>query len=532
MGPTFRLRFAALLATLAVGGCGSSGARTGTAPSASAPAIAAPIPTDVASASASASATVEAPLLSTPPSAMPIGSKLLGSVRISLPENDAVDGWLVESLAVKDQPAGVRGVLLPRPVREIEMQAFALAFEKASLEGMRRSRVAITDARQAEMLAFVAGQRDRETVRGALSDAGYDVYSVSQGTFLVRVRHVTKEGATDADLDALVRMLRDAKSGKECLGSVCRALDERMNDVGSIVLDGPPSALRIVGLIDPAPPPPPPAASRTARAVSPTKDRAAIDAALDAAGIKDRTVVAQAPLDGAGGTIALALWDDGERRVQMVMVDGDVTAIMPVTDLERTEMWGEERGVFEARFVDVDGDGRTELLARRNKSYYAGGRITTTVLVRAPTSLRGLGPPAVLIDRDYDPWLMRAKSADAALAAVIGAKPMVVADADVCALTAALGTPEGLARDATSDAIFIAFEEPSCPWYATAKQVSPLATSRADDRASAFQSCENAKCVGASCRISYEQPSSSYVWFARDASGKPRVTAVAYYYGS
>lgn len=465
-----------------------------------------------------------------PPASVPLASKYVGGFHLSLPGNEDLQGGLVESLAALDQPAGVKGVLLSGEPSTLEREVVALAYEKASADSASGIRAAVSATPKELLLEFIRGVKGTSQVKAALADDGAQFYGLTQGTFLVRDQRVTKATAMEDDLATIERLLRLAETTARCLGTVCAAVDEEGVDRGAIVLDGPLSALRIAGVFDLDQRPNAPATTKAA-VVAASKDTSSTARAV--ADVEHAVILGEAPLSSSGGThgIVRIEAETGTQTLEVV-VDGPLTLVLPLFYFDITGL-EPELPVLDVRFLDADGDGRTEVLLRRTSSPYPGeGSATMIGLVRAPTSLRGAMPSEPELDPTFDPWMVRAKSADAAVAAVLAAQPMAIQPADACAILEQLGTPQGVSRYASPDAIFLSFQEPGLPSFAAARRISPLSKASPSDRTAYFTPCEWLRCEGNFCTLKIEPPGSGHAWFERDASGKPRVTAVAGYGGS
>lgn len=523
-----RASFAVLPVCVAIGACSAPPTHAAN-PRANVSAVASP----------SASAFVDAPLVpvdpsAPPPSWVPLASTYLGGFRFAFPGRDAVDGWLVESLGVLDQPAGVKGVVLSESPGAIEREVLALAFESATVANARGVRPTTSDVPADVLLAFLKGVRGNAQVKAAIADDGAQMYGLAQGTFLLRDQRVTKATATEAELGAIDRIVRMTEITLRCLGNVCAAIDIDGVDRGAIVVDGPISALRIAGVFD-LDARPKLAATGEPALVASNKDTSATARAVEAAGFKKVTVLGEAALDARGGTHGIARVDqeNGTTETFEVVIDGPLTSLLPLVFFDISDDESSKPPVLDLRFLDVDGDGRSEVILRKTSNPYPQqGKATMLALLRAPTSLRGTEPLEATFDPTYDPWIVRSATADAAASAVLAAQPITVSASDACAVLQQIGTPTGVGRYASPDAIYLSFQEPSIPSFAVAERIQPLSKVPSAERIAYFTPCDSLRCVGNFCTLRLEPPGSGHAWFDRDASGRPRVTAIAAYGGS
>jgi hypothetical protein len=183
---------------------------------------------------------------------------------------------------------------------------------------------------------------------------------------------------------------------------------------------------------------------------------------------------------------------------------------------------------FEARFADVDGDGRTDAIVRGAGRSLDGTPLVFTQAFLAPPP--SVNAPDMLGDHGSELALMNAPSIDAAVAAALAVPARGVAVADACKLLGGADKLAAFRKIATADVRVLTFEEPMLPTYR--QRVVTESKLRQDDVKDAGKRCKELECSGARPFCTYtDGPYSEVYWFTWDKSAL-RLAGAAFYTGS
>ena len=183
---------------------------------------------------------------------------------------------------------------------------------------------------------------------------------------------------------------------------------------------------------------------------------------------------------------------------------------------------------FEARFADVDGDGRTDVVLRATGTSTDGTPLALAQTFLAP-------PPSVqvtdaLVDHGSELAMAGATSVDAAVRAALSVATRGVTVSDACKLLASANTLVGFRRVATADVRVLTFEEPTMPTYRA--RVVAESRLRPEDVRDVGKHCKELECAPSRPYCVYvDGPYSEYYWFAWDTNAM-RLAGVALYGGS
>jgi hypothetical protein len=252
--------------------------------------------------------------------------------------------------------------------------------------------------------------------------------------------------------------------------------------------------------------------------------------------VRERTrsieaIVGEAPLraDGSAtaGTIGVAVTDLEFAGPSIAVVDGAYARIFPLSSMSLVR--GEVPDArYEARFADVDGDGRTDVVLRMSGRASEGTPIAFTQVFAAP-------PPSTQSARLTPEMgsalaVLDAPSVDAAVQAALAVATRGTTRDEACRLLGSATSVAGFRRVATADARVLAFEEPRMPtWRA---KVKPLAKLAAEDVRGMSAHCAELECSATRPYCTYaEGPYSEHYWFAWDAQGQMHIAGAALYAG-
>jgi hypothetical protein len=410
---------------------------------------------------------------------------------------------LLRSLALLDQPAGLRGVLVfssgggSLPDDAAGGRWLSGAHDEAELRGrleaMPRQPAAAPGARDAAALQallprlFEAISADPRWSGEPVARGGASVVKRWQGALLDHVGLVFRGKPGGEPRRLLLRALAIAARDQGCGADRCvvSGSDGEAYEL-EFVLDEGEARVRSV-TVDEAPP----------RAALGTPGRRALPVAgggaatLEALSVLEDgayRVVAEVPLsDGNTGTIGLAFTEEegDSPRGKVVVRDGDAWVVRDV--------WlSKGPGAGDVRFADLDGDGRTDLLLRTTLDL--GDKLVARYDTHlAPRSLRDEGSPGIYRS---DPAALVAAfdkpSIDAALDAVVKLPARGASRDEVCALFPGPKGRQSLSGVAAPGARFIGYTEPSSVRYSY--RATPLASASAARISQLRDACHKLTC--------------------------------------
>ena len=462
----------------------------------------------------------------------PAGVKVVGGY-----VRQSVVYLVLETMPMLDQPGGLRTVWFDgfgnaSPFTFAPASAFAGVRDVADLA--KRVDAGPLPARKPPDGALMAALRVASTsevmLGKALAAGGADVVEVWQETFLRPVEHVDPSRlAASARAQELLALVRDAIKNDHCDGDVCETPTGSTGQKhASIVFAEEPNAQRRWAIrafeIEDAPPHLP--ASTAPRAVPASATTEATEAVLREHVRTVKQVLGEAPL-GGHGTIGVAVTDYESNGPTMVVKDGDYARVFPLSSMSFVGANSADLR-FEARFADVDGDGRTDVVLRATGTSTDGTPLALAQTFLAP-------PPSVqvtdaLVDHGSELAMAGATSIDGAVRAALSVATRGVTVSDACKLLASANTLVGFRRVATADVRVLTFEEPTMPTYRA--RVVAESRLRAEDVRDVGKHCKELECAPSRPYCVYvDGPYSEYYWFAWDTNAM-RLAGVALYGGS
>ena len=447
---------------------------------------------------------------------------------------------LLESVAVLDQPAGLWGVErialhelhAPRLAdpHDRAMAVWGVKNEAALAERVekavpfREGRDAIVRwaAAEKDLKATLAGWTTEALLGAAISTDGLDVFRQWQGVFVQPIEHraMGKTGAR------LLEIVRTAGTAGSCTASVradggwCRVYTA--DGVSHEVLFEHASGRWTVrALLENVPAPAPVANPSTPAAVArstTTSDTEGSHAMLSETGA---TAVAEARLSAQGGSVGLMV-DPGEPKALVVVVhDGDFVS------LEALVTFDGMLAAPELRFADLDGDGRTDVIVRRQQDYGDGKPVFRTDAFLTRRTVEGTHP------RDLAAALamFHATSADAAVTQALTVPTRGSTRAEVCKLLTSANDGAALAAVSAPGASLLLYDDPLEPTLRPKKR--PIASATKDHLSTIHDDCAELVCDPSRpvCELR-EEPGLDVFWLTWNAQNKLQIAGIALYTGS
>ena len=393
----------------------------------------------------------------------PVGVRVVGGTVVG-----GVAYVLLESAAVLDQPAGLRGVWVDAGGHPTPFDASPMALagvqdvaEIATLAG--RSVPPGSNERTAVALlsALRAASGSTALLARTLATEGADVGVAWQSTFLQPTAKLDGQGAAPSPVaDRVLAVVRAAITTQACGADACEAWTEGGHAVVRFVVQGGRWVIRAV--IEDAPVTRAPAGAG-AREVAASADTSATEAVLRGRAREVTHVLGEAPLTASGGTIGVGTTDLSADVPVVAVREGTPVAarVFPVdagtVRAEATE------AQWDVAFADVDGDGRTDVVVRMSGKRADGSPVTWAQTFLAP-------PPSVQatsLEADLTTALatMDAPDARAAAHAATTLPSGTVSHDDACRVLSAASTVAGFRKVALPDARFLRFDEPSMPTW-------------------------------------------------------------------
>ena len=473
--------------------------------------------------------TLEAP----PVPRWPAGVRVLGGV-----VNRGTTYVLLESLAVLDQPAGLRaawidGIEGTERLSPFEASPLALSgvadVADLGVRVLHPPQVVTLDGGAGTLLATLhaCGASSEALVR-TLSTEGADVDVAWQSLFLERAGHIGRGETPPGPMaERALDIVREALGTQACGPDTCEAWSDRGRAVVLFALEDGRWAVR--ALIEDAPASrisAPSTGAGPAREVEASTTGDATAEVLRARVREVKQLLGEAPLTATGGTIGVALTDAAPDAPCIVVREGVSARLFPLdVGAVRSET---NDAAWSVGFADVDGDGRTDVALRMNTTRADGSPLSWTQVFLAPAA----SMQASSVDPDLPSALvtMSAPDAKAAARAAASLPPRGVPHDDACRLLSTARTPTGFRRVASADACLLLFQDPGRPTWRpkvvtrdkiAADQVRGLGAHCADLSCSATRPY----CAWASAT------DSEHAWFGWGSDGKLEIVGAADYDG-
>ncbi len=466
---------------------------------------------------------------------------------------DAGQAYVIfESLAALDQPAGLVGAWTLREdgafttemLWEIRHEISPKSIAAAALA---RKAPEPTNLEAERKKLLVAASKSVDALGKHLVKGGVDVLEQFQGAFVRATEHVDDKGfAKHARAKQMLALVQALVKDSYCFDLTCQAgtaavLFERdakgQLHVGAFLdLGAPPATGAATAAAKKAPKEKkhkkgkhaPKSAPPLAAPVPKNKPlpvaahddpKATLAAAMRLSDAKV-TVLSEAPLRGAAGTIGVVTLDQ-DPTPWLVITDGPYARMLPAHAMS---CCGEEAWQFEARFVDANADGATDVLIRRTRGKEAAKPEKHALLLLGP---RSVNQRDVFADARFSLALLQAPTLDAQLAAVVAFEDPKVTEAEACKVAGTLGTLKGFRAAAAKDTVVLQFDEPFQP------TLHPIVTpaDKVDKNMLSKVGCSEMRCVGGACVTDVDGPGSTHLWFRREPKGL-KLAGVAFYVGS
>ncbi len=407
----------------------------------------------------------------------------------------------LESLAVRDQPAGAIGAVtvedditsgsMPTAEPIWRSHSDVVTSTLRPVDAAARDPLVVVHDKADEKAAVALLHQAAKTpgLAQALATGGADVLETWQGVFFHKVGHVNAADiATAANLAAIQSAVKVATNNPCDYDGVCTAPDNGENVRGVLlVVDAQATKKSFrIGAILVAPP---------AVAVhEPAPSSVAADEALVALRTHESPMGTVRSVVSAGvGTKRLLVAED-ERGAYLVEVDGAYSHVAWI--------WSRREGksTLEARFDDVNGDGITDVVlfarwAKQDDKDPFAVHSEAVVVLRGPSVVSqprrdrlGLEVDA-LGAVDLDDLVKRVHSP------VVGA---LATSSEACSVLGKSATAAGLRVNATASGRIVAFDEPESP--ANASRIVPASRASDADAAMLKDACSSPAEGGFACR--------------------------------
>jgi len=424
---------------------------------------------------------------------------------------------LLESVAVLDQPAGMRSVWTDAiagtsPFEASPMELSDIGDSSAWMQRVKDARPPDAPDRTASTLLAVlrsASVSPSALIR-SLSALGTDVQLAWQSTFAETVGHIRSDTAAGSPLvSRALDIVRATLTTRACGIDTCEAWTERGHAVVRFVLSD--SHWTIRAVIEDAPNLAAAAAQPTStrpHLVQPLADDARTDDLVRARVRHVERILGRAPLTPSGGVVAVVQTDMDPDAPQIAIEEAGTIRLFPINS-GAMRLEGSDAS-WEVAFADVDADDRTDVVLRLNGHDPGGQAVAFALAFLVPP----MSVQATSVDPDLPSALAMADStsADAAARAAIALPMRTVNREDACRLLSGAGTVAGFRRVAGPDARVLHFDQPSLPtWH---PKVVPLAKLANDDVRGLGAHCTDVICDPRRPYCSWSAGSDSeHLWF-------------------
>ena len=512
----------------------------------------------------------------------PAGVRVVGSV-----VHASVVYLLLESVAVLDQPAGMRAVWFdgfgntspftlapPEALRgihdmtELEQRigaASAPSVQEAAPPRPPDPRAAPSDAHpsepppEAELLAALRGASKSEAALAtSLSTSGVTLFAEWQSTFHEKKAHLSASSLLSASqARTFLGLTKDALKTDVCDGFACDADTPLGHASIGFARESDRWMIRSIERAAPTPEPPallPPRAvpahdgDESTRRVLREHVRRVVqvlgEAPLHAPSAAPRMPKASSfrprlPMDPEEHepTIGVAITDVESGVPACVIADGDYTRVFPLSPFAIVSA-SITNARYDARFADLDGDGRTDVVVRvTGTSADESPLVFTQAYLAPPASVQAT---EMILDHASDLAGMDAKTVDAAVQAAMEVPRRGVSSEDACRMIDATRW-QSAASDfhamATDDARVLSFDEPTLPTLRP--RLVATADIGADDvrdpLLATARRCKDLECSKTRPFCAFDD-GSAYYWFtwskAPEDGGKLRIAAAAFWSGT
>jgi len=388
---------------------------------------------------------------------------------------------LLETVALLDQPAGLRAVRVECLGQPCPLQASPGAFQGVAdlSELAKRLDAADPVARAGEppegalMAVLKAAGKDEAALGAALAREGCDVYDVWQSTFSQRADHLEPQKlATSQRGQDLLAMVQAAYKNDHCQADACEAPSPRGTASVRLVEQGGKWVIRAVEQEVAAARAP---YSLAPHAVAPSASTALTEQALRESVRTIRQVLGEAPLGslpsldrraeggGPAPTIGIAVTDlESESSPTLVVRDGAYVRVFPLSSMGLFAARNAGAS-FEARFADVDGDGRTDVVLRASgRAADSSSQVLTRVFLAPGPSVQ---VEEAQVDVGSELALLGAANVDDAVQAAIGVPTRGVSAPEACALLKGANNLASFSRITLGGARVLSFDESEMPTY-------------------------------------------------------------------
>jgi hypothetical protein len=438
---------------------------------------------------------------------------------------------LVETLQTLDQPAGIRSVW------QIDANYGTAGtldddwrFVNVKSDDDLKARLAAPPPgaaiRHEDMVATLnAAGLSLAAVAKAFPESGADYYMAWQGELVQQVEHLdAKTIGKSQRARRILNIVAMAGSQERCESSICWAQDDQGLTLGGValVLDG--GSVVIQGIIEHQNVPPGVVGGAPGIVAASSGTSATEQALTEQVLEKPRAMLGEAPLTKQGGTIGVGVSPAADKHLMVVVRDGSFERIYH----EKTMVAG---GLVpkEVRFADVDGDGRTDVIARATGLWTADhSNITYTRALLAPRSVQNM---VLRADIAAELAMQGMPTIDDAAKSAIAVPTHGVDPKEVCRTLVGIHTVAGFQKMATPDARVVTFDQLGAPFlHGTVKAANLL---RPDDVRDAGTHCGRVVCDPARpvCTFIDSGILSEIYWFNWGADGKPLVAGAAFYNG-
>jgi hypothetical protein len=460
----------------------------------------------------------------TPVDRWPVGVRVLGGA-----VRDGTPYLLIETVGVLDQPAGLRAVWTdgePRPsldgvvdVTELQSRVAALSPRAPASDTVSSP---LGDERPVVRALKAAARSDTALAR-ALAPEGARVELVWQRLFRREVERVDAASYPSSPrAKDLLEIARGAAEDEACRGDVCTT--ETPTGSASVVMALRGGSYVVEGFRLDAPPPP--AAIGAPKAVQTSTDGGVTASVLRQHARVTRAVLGEAPLRSSapgGDTIGVGVADVECDGPVVVIREAGAPRVFPLSAMCMVGATLTDAR-FEARFADVDGDGRTDAVVR------VAGRSNADAAVETSFSEVYLAPPPTVQKDEIGPdhgaelALSGARSVDDAVNAALSVAPRGTTTAEACKVLAGTSQLGNFRRAATADVRVLFFSDPELPTYDA--RIIPERALEADDVRGSGIDCADLAC-SATRPFCTSGGGESYYWFAWIA-GKMRLAGAAF----